>query len=82
MEEGHRFRNTLALLAMQVLALRLHRRLLHCRFQARHPDGSLHHQQINSSPEAITNWLFELHSVSAEGRAAVAVEQRRGPLFH
>ena len=35
-----------------------------------------------SIPEAITNWLFELRSVSAEGRVAVAVEQRRGPLFH
>lgn len=39
----------------------------------RHPDGSLHHQQISSSPEAITNWLFALRSVSAEGRVAVAV---------
>lgn len=48
----------------------------------RHPDGSLHHQKISSSPEAITNWLFALCSVSAEGRVAVAVEQRRGPLFH
>jgi len=48
----------------------------------RHPDGSLHHQQISSSPEAITDWLFALRSVSAEGRVAVAVEQRRGPLFH
>jgi transposase len=48
----------------------------------RHPDGSLHHQQISSSPEAITDWLFTLRSVSAEGRVAVAVEQRRGPLFH
>jgi transposase len=48
----------------------------------RHPDGSLHRQQISSSPEAITNWLFALRSVSAEGRVAVAVEQRRGPLFH
>jgi Transposase len=47
-----------------------------------HPDGSLHHQQINSSAEAISDWLFALRSVSAEGRAAVAVEQRRGPLFH
>ena len=48
----------------------------------RHPDGSLHHQQISSSPEAITNWLFALRSVSAQGRVAVALEQRRGPLFH
>ena len=48
----------------------------------RHPDGSLHHQQINSSAEAISDWLFALRSVSAEGRAAVAVEQRPGPLFH
>ena len=46
----------------------------------RHPDGSLHHQQISSSPEAITDWLFALRSVS--DRVAVAVEQRRGPLFH
>ena len=48
----------------------------------RHPDGSLHQYQISSSPEAIANWLFALRSVAAEGRAAVAVEQRRGPLFH
>ena len=48
----------------------------------RHPDGSLHNQQISSSPEAITNWLFALRSVSTQGRVAVAVEQRRGPLFH
>jgi hypothetical protein len=33
----------------------------------RHSDGSLHHQQISSSPEAISNWLFALRSVSAEG---------------
>ena len=39
----------------------------------RHPDGSLHHQQINSSAEAITDWLFALRSVSAEGRTAGAV---------
>lgn len=42
-----------------------------------HPDGSLHHQQVSSSP-ASSDWLFALRSVSAKGRGAVAVEQGRG----
>jgi len=35
-----------------------------------------------SRPEAIQEWLFELRSACAEGKIAIALEQRRGALFY
>jgi hypothetical protein len=39
-------------------------------------------RNIDSRPEAIQGWLLELRSACAEGKLAIALEQRRGALFY
>jgi hypothetical protein len=45
-------------------------------------NGSSYRRKIGSRPEAIQEWLLELRSACAEGKIAVALEQRRGALFY
>jgi transposase len=48
----------------------------------RFSDGDSYGQTIGSRPEAIQQWLLELKAECAEGKIAIALEQRRGPLFY
>lgn len=48
----------------------------------RFANGSSYRRKIGSRPEAIQEWLFELRSACAEGKIAIALEQRRGALFY
>jgi transposase len=48
----------------------------------RFADGDSYRQKIDSRPEAIQEWLLELRSACAEGKIALALEQRRGALFY
>ena len=45
-------------------------------------NGNSYRRKIDSRPEAIQEWLFELRSACAEGKIAIALEQRRGALFY
>jgi transposase len=44
-------------------------------------NGDSYRRKIDSRPEAIQEWLLELRSACAEGKIAIALEQRRGALF-
>ena len=44
----------------------------------RFTNGNSYRRKINSRPEAIQEWLLELRSACAEGKIAIALEQRRG----
>ena len=44
--------------------------------------GDSYRRKIDSRPEAIQEWLLELRSACAEGKIAIALEQRRGALFY
>src|ERR1700737_2308275 len=48
----------------------------------RFANGSSYRRKIDSRPKAIQEWLFELRSACAEGKIAIALEQRRGALFY
>jgi hypothetical protein len=48
----------------------------------RFANGDSYRRKIESRPEAIQEWLLELRSACAEGKIAVALEQRRGALFY
>ena len=48
----------------------------------RFTNGNSYRRKINSHPEAIQEWLLELRSACAEGKIAIALEQRRGALFY
>jgi Transposase/Transposase IS116/IS110/IS902 family len=48
----------------------------------RFTNGDSYRRKIGSRPEAIQEWLLELRSACAEGKIAIAVEQRRGALFY
>src|ERR1700737_2783432 len=48
----------------------------------RFANGSSYRRKIGSRPEAIQAWLLELRSACAEGKIAIALEQRRGALFY
>lgn len=48
----------------------------------RFANGSSCRRKIESRPEAIQTWLLELRSACAEGKIAIALEQRRGALFY
>jgi len=48
----------------------------------RFTNGDSYRRKIDSRPEAIQEWLLELRSVCAEGKIAIALEQRRGALFY
>jgi Transposase/Transposase IS116/IS110/IS902 family len=48
----------------------------------RFTNGDSYRRKIDSRPEAIQEWLLELRSACAEGKIAIAVEQRRGALFY
>ena len=48
----------------------------------RFTNGNSYRRKIDSRPEAIQEWLLELRSACAEGKIAIALEQRRGALFH
>jgi transposase len=39
-------------------------------------------KEIDSRPEAVQQWLLELRSLCAGEKIAIALEQRRGPLFY
>jgi hypothetical protein len=39
-------------------------------------------RKIDSRTEAVQQWLLELKAKCAEGEIAIALEQRRGPLFY
>ena len=45
-------------------------------------NGNSYRRKIGSRPEAIQEWLLELRSACAEGKIAIALEQRRGALFY
>jgi transposase len=45
-------------------------------------NGDSYRRKIDSRPEAIQEWLLELRSACAEGKIAIALEQRRGALFY
>ena len=47
----------------------------------RFANGNSYRRKIDSRPEAIQEWLLELRSACAEGKIAIALEQRRGALF-
>ena len=47
----------------------------------RFANGDSYRRKIDSRPEAIQEWLLELRSACAEGKIAIALEQRRGALF-
>jgi transposase len=44
--------------------------------------GDSYRRKIDSRPEAIQEWLLELRPACAEGKIAIALEQRRGALFY
>ena len=44
--------------------------------------GDSYRRKIDSRPEAIQEWLLELRSACADGKIAIALEQRRGALFY
>ena len=48
----------------------------------RFANGNSYRRKIGSRPEAIQEWLLELRSACAEGKIAIALEQRRGALFY
>ena len=48
----------------------------------RFANGDTYRRKIDSRPEAIQEWLLELRSACAEGKIAIALEQRRGALFY
>jgi transposase len=48
----------------------------------RFANGNSYRRKIDSRPEAIQEWLLELRSACAEGKIAIALEQRRGALFY
>jgi len=48
----------------------------------RFTNGNSYRRKIDSRPEAIQEWLLELRSACAEGKIAIALEQRRGALFY
>ena len=48
----------------------------------RFANGDSYRRTIDSRPEAVQAWLFELRSVCAGGKIALALEQRRGALFY
>jgi len=48
----------------------------------RFANGDCYRRKIASRPEAIQKWLLELRSACAEEKIAIALEQRRGPLFY
>jgi transposase len=48
----------------------------------RFANGDCYRRNIASRAEAILDWLLELRSACAEGKIAIALEQRRGPLFY
>ena len=48
----------------------------------RFANGSSHRRKIGARPEAIQAWLLELRSACAQGKIALALEQRRGALFY
>jgi transposase len=48
----------------------------------RFSDGSSYGRKIASQPEAVQQWLLELQTLCPEGKIALALEQRRGPLFY
>jgi transposase len=48
----------------------------------RFANGHSYRRKIDSRPEAIQEWLLELRSACAEGKIAIALEQRRGALFY
>ncbi len=48
----------------------------------RFANGNSYRRKIDSRPEAIQEWLLELRSTCAEGKIAIALEQRRGALFY
>lgn len=48
----------------------------------RFTNGDSYRRKIGSRPEAIQEWLLELRSACAEGKIAIALEQRRGALFY
>src|ERR1700716_2452678 len=50
----------------------------------RFANGNSSRRKIDSRPEAIQEWLLELElrSAFAEGKIAIALEQRRGALFY
>ena len=46
-------------------------------------DGDSYGRKIDSRPKAIQQWLLELQAkCTAAGKVAIALEQRRGPLFY
>ena len=45
-------------------------------------NGDSDQGKIDSRPEAIQEWLLESRSACAEGKIAIALEQRRGALFY
>src|ERR1700751_5578164 len=45
-------------------------------------NGDSYGRKIDSRPEAIQEWLLELRSACAEGKIAIALEQRRGALVY
>ena len=47
----------------------------------RFTNGDSYRREIDSRPGAIQEWLLELRSACAEGKIAIALEQRRGSLF-
>ena len=47
----------------------------------RFANGDSYRRKIDSRPEAIQEWLLELRSACAEGKIAIALEQRRGALY-
>jgi Transposase len=47
----------------------------------RFANGDSYRRKIDSRPQAIQEWLLELRSACAEGKIAIALEQRRGALF-
>ena len=48
----------------------------------RFANGESYRRKIDARPEAVQAWLSELRSVCAEGKIALALEQRRGALFY
>jgi hypothetical protein len=48
----------------------------------RFANGESYRRKIDARPEAVQAWLVELRSVCAEGKIALALEQRRGALFY
>jgi Transposase len=45
-------------------------------------DGDSYGRKIDSRPKAIQQWLLELRAKCTAGKVAIALEQRRGPLFY